>query len=402
MKPIRYFDLEKSEIIHTFEYYDFPLFFISKPPSNELFLHYYIEEVENDIDKWLFSRITSKELNNLIEQRISVLELLNSLLNKNRLYHLYVDSNLKEQNAELNLELVEDSNFDEESFPEVDFFVEYDYVTKQNLVNIELDLIDSSRFKMVLRDDRNSHDINLDLFLNVLSNLRETINDIAFDIGHKLMGQERTHEINLRVDSLQPSSFGIWLKTEPLDADLFEVPEKSLNNLFDLIEDIQTKNPNEIEDKIEIDEEYSLDTIKSVKDLLKDIADNDYSLSLEATTKTDKSLKEVKFDKGSYNKLDVLTNVLRKKNEKYTESVEVEGTLTSVNTTNNHFRISTSTGDFGGKMSKELFKRLKNDQNLKFKVPSQIKATIEKEIIRDYLEDVHSEKFILLHFEQPE
>lgn len=402
MKTIKYSDLEQSEIIHTFEYYDFPLFFISKSPYGELFLNYYIEEIEENVDKWLFSRITNKERKDLIEQRLSVLNLLNRLLKKQRLYHLYVDSNLNGPNEEVDIELVNSSNFDLESFPEEDFFVEYDYVTKRNLIRIEHDLIDSSRFKIVLKDPSNSHDIGLDLFIEVLSNLKKSINDIANDIGSKLIGEKSSYPINLRVDSFQPSSFGVWLRTEPLEDDLFEVPEKSLNNLFELIDDIEHKNPSEIEEQIEMDEEYSLETIKSVKKLLKDIKENEFSLRLEATTKSDKLHKQVKFDKESYNKLDILTNILRKKNEKYTEKIELEGLLTSVNTTNNYFRISTTTGEIGGRMSKDLFKRLKNDQNIKFRVPSQIKATVEKQVVKDYVEDEHSEKFILVRFEQPE
>ncbi|WP_045522768.1 DUF6575 domain-containing protein [Neobacillus niacini] len=403
MKPIKYTDLEQSEIIHTFEYYDFPLFFISKSPSNGLFLNYYVEEIEENIDKWLFSRITSKELRNLVEVRLSVLDLLNLLFNKKRLYHLYIDSALNHPNEELNLELVDASNLDKESFPEEDFFVEYDYVTKQNLVKVEQDIIDSSRFKMVLRDDRNSHDISLDLFLEVLSNLKESINDIAYDIGSKLMGQKPTHEINLRVHSLQPSSFGIWLITEPMEPDLFEVPEKSLNNLFKLIDDIQHKSPIEIEEQIDIDEEYSIETIKSVKNMLKDIVDNDFSLTLEANTKVQMMPIEVKFDKASYSKLDVLNKILKDKSQKLTEEIDVEGVLTSINTSYNKFRISTtSIGEIGGKMSKEIFKELKKDNNLQFRVPSSIKATIKKEIVNDYLEEEYYEKYTLIHFEQPE
>ncbi|PIC63871.1 hypothetical protein CSV79_09345 [Sporosarcina sp. P13] len=402
METIKYSDLKLSEVIHTFEYYDFPLFFISKSPNNELFLNYYIEELEESVDKWLYSRISNKERVDLIEQRISVLNLLNRLLQKQRLHHLYIDSKSEQTSETAKIEMVNSSNFDSESFPEEDFFVEYDYFTKRNLVRIEHDLIDSSKFKIVLNDPSNSHDIGLDLFIEVLSNLKNSINDIANDIGGRLIGGKSSSPINLRVDSLQPSSFGVWLRTEPLEADLFEVPEKSLNNLFGLIADIEHKSLSEIEEQIDIDEEYSLETIKSVKKLLNDIKENEFSLKLEATTKLDKINKQVKFDKDSYSKLDILTNILRKKNEKFTEKIELDGLLTSVNTTNNNFRISTTDGDIGGKMSKELFNRFKNDTNIKFKVPSQIKALVEKEVVKDYVEDKYSERFILIDFEQPE
>lgn len=402
LKSFRYNDLNQLKIIHTFEYYDFPLFFISKSPSNELFLNYYVEEVEENLDKWLFSRITNKELKNLYELRLSVLDLLNKLYTKKRLYHLYTDFSLKQPNEDLNIELVDANNFDEESFPEEDFFVEYDYVTKQKLVKVEHELIDSSRFKLVLKDEHNSHDISLDLLLDIMTDLKESINDIAFDIGNKLMGQQSTHEINLRVDSFQPSSFGVWLKTEPLEADLFEVPEKSLNNLFELIDDIQSKDLKEIEEQIDIDEEFSIKTIKSVKNLLKDIVDNNFSLTLKANTKSHMMPREVKFDKTSYSKLDVLNKILKDKSEKLIEEIEIEGILTSINTTYNKFRISTtSIGDISGKMSTQMYSDLKKNKNLQFRVPSIIKATLRKEIVSDYLEDDYYEKYTLVQYEQP-
>lgn len=402
LKSFNFYDLKQLEIIHTFEYYDFPLFFISKSPTNELYLNYYVEEVEENLDKWLFSRITSKELKNLLELRLSVLEILNRMYSKKRLYYLYTNSTINQPNEDLKIEIVNTNNFDEESFPDEDFYVEYDYVTKQKLVKIEQSLIDSSRFKMVLKDERNSHDISLDLLLDIMANLKASINDIAYDIGSKLMDQKSTHAINLRVDSLQPSSFGIWLKTEPLEVDLFEVPEKSLNNLFELIDDIQSKDPGEIEEQIDIDEEYSIETIKSVKNLLKDIVDNNYSLVLQANTKSQMISREVKFDKASYSKLDVLNKILNDKSQKHIEEIEVEGVLTSINTTYNKFRISTiSLGDISGKMSTEMFRELKKNNNLQFRVPSLIKAIVKKEIVNDYLEEEYYEKYTLIHYDQP-
>ncbi|KGR90189.1 hypothetical protein CD30_13160 [Ureibacillus massiliensis 4400831 = CIP 108448 = CCUG 49529] len=398
----KYSDLEQSEIIHIFEYFDFPLFFISKSPCGMYYLNYYIEEIQDNVDKWLFCRISNKERIDLIHQKISVLELLNRLKNKERLYYLFIDSNLNDKDIELNVELVNSNNFDHESFPEEDFYVEYDYVTDTEFFKVEEDILDSSKFKMVLKDDENSHDINLDLFLNVLSNLKKSLNDVATDIGNKIMGNKSEHQVNLRIDSLQPSSFGVWIRTEPKDTDLFEVPEKSLSALFEIIEDIQVKNPIEIEEQIEIDESFSINTVKSIKKWLKEISDNEFSLKLEATTKTEGLNKVVSFDRNSFAKLDILTKILEDKSEKYTEQINIEGLLTSINTSNNRFRISTeSIGEIGGKMSTDMFKRLKEDKTLQFRVPSLIKAVVEKEVINDYVEDEHSVKYTLIYFEQP-
>jgi hypothetical protein len=399
---ISYGELENSEMINVFEYFDFPLFFISRTPDNDLYLNYYIKEVSDDVDKWFFSRISTKEHLELLQQRISVLDLLMNLKNKNRLNYLIIDSTVENPDAEINLIKVDDTNLEPLSFPENDFFVEYDHLTDEELYRVEEDVIDSSRFKLILKDDNNSHDIGLNVFLKVLDHLKKSINGIAHDIGSKVMDQLPTHEINLRLDSLQPSSFGVWLKTEPNEVDLFEVPEKSLNNLFEIIDDIHKKDIKDIKEQIEIDEEYSLETIKSIKNLLKDVVDNKFALSLEANTKSHVE-KSVEFGKESYDKLDMLTQILKEKSKTFTEEVEVEGLLTSINTTYNRFRISTDTiGEIGGKMSSDMFKKLKDEKSLQFRVPSIIKATITKETVNDYLEGEHNTKFILTHFEQPD
>ncbi|KQL19202.1 hypothetical protein AN957_11810 [Cytobacillus solani] len=87
----------------------------------------------------------------------------------------------------------------------------------------------------------------------------------------------------------------------------------------------------------------------------------------------------------------------------YTSSiVEVEGVLTSINTSYNKFRISTTTiGEISGKMSTEMFKELKKNNNLQFRVPSAIKAMIKKEFVTDYLEEYY-ERYTLMQFEPPE
>ncbi|KIZ53065.1 hypothetical protein UM92_16485, partial [Bacillus safensis] len=156
----------------------------------------------------------------------------------------------------------------------------------------------------------------------------------------------------------------------------------------------------DIKEQIEIDEEYSLETIKSIKNLLKDVVDNKFALSLEANTKS-RGEKSVEFGKESYDKLDMLTQILKEKSKTFTEEVEVEGLLTSINTTYNRFRISTDTiGEIGGKISSDMFKKLKDEKSLQFRVPSIIKATITKETVNDYLEGEHNTKYILTHFEQ--
>lgn len=389
-------DLESLKLIHIFEYYDFPLFFISKAPTDELYLNYYIEESEDNIDKWLFCRISINECKHLLEQKISVLELLRKLNKRRRLHHLYIDSTVTEPNAKLNIEIVDANNFDLESFPEEDFYVEYDYVTNQKLTKVQEEIIDS-KFKLVLKDFQNSHDIGLDFLLDIFGNLKKTMNDIAKDVGKNLVGEGYSEEVKLRVDSLQPSSFGIWLKTE--SDDIFEIPEKSLSSLFEIMLDITTKSKKEIEEQVLLDESYSFETIKSLKNMLTKISENKYTFKLEGNTNGDP--KVVTFGENSYDKLDNLINILKENSEITYEVIEVEGELTSVNTAYNQFRISTtSIGDIRGKISPDLFADLKN-RNIQFRVPSVIKATVRKEIIKDLEEDTTKVKYELTDYKHP-
>lgn len=125
---ISYGELENSEMINVFEYFDFPLFFISRTPDNDLYLNYYFKEVSDDVNKRFFSRISTKEHLELLQQRISVLGLLMNLKNKNRLNYLIIDSTVENPDAKINLIKVDDTNLEPLSFPETDFFVEYDHL----------------------------------------------------------------------------------------------------------------------------------------------------------------------------------------------------------------------------------------------------------------------------------
>lgn len=399
MKIQKYLDFKDLKIIHIFEYYDFPLFFISQSPSDEYYLNYYIEETEDNLDKWLFSRVSTNECQSLIEQRSSVLELLKKLYLKKRLYHLFIDPTISDPNKKLNIEIVNAANFDPESFPEKDFYVEYDYVTNQKLTKVEEEVVDN-KFKIVLKDVQNSHDINLDFLLDIFDGIKKTINDMAQNIDSEF-GAGALNPINLKVDALQPSSFGVYIKVESYD--LFEVPERSLSNLFNLIQDISVKTQQEIEEQVLIDETYSFETLKSIRGLLKKISENEYTFKMEGTTKVSREPKQVSFDRNSYDKLDILNKILQNNSEENSKTIEVEGNLISVNTKRNKFRISTiDKEEISGKMSTELFKRIKSNRNIQFRVPSEIKAKVIKQTINDLLEDSPQVKYTLIEYEQPE
>ncbi|AFV21787.1 MULTISPECIES: DUF6575 domain-containing protein [Bacillus] len=115
--------------IHMFDYYDFPLFLITKSKEELYYLHYFVEDVDEDTDKWLFSEISNDERLQLIERKISTLGLLKELLNTQRLYHLFVNHT----EGNLQFEQINQDNLDPDGFPEEEYFVEYDYISNKKL-----------------------------------------------------------------------------------------------------------------------------------------------------------------------------------------------------------------------------------------------------------------------------
>ncbi|WP_232515360.1 hypothetical protein [Bacillus sp. 1s-1] len=90
--------------------------------------------------------------------------------------------------------------------------------------------------------------------------------------------------------------------------------------------------------------------------MLAKVSENKYTFKLEGNTKSNGESKVVTFGENSYEKLDILMNILKENSEITYEDIEVEGELTSVNTAYNQFRVSTtSIGDIKGKIAPELF-----------------------------------------------
>lgn len=384
---ITYEELKSYEIVNIFEYYDFPMLFISKSPSDKYFFNYYIEELEDGTHKWLISEISNLERLNIIGQRVSIINTLTKLKSNLRLNYMKITPS-QEEKYNTHYEIVTDRNFDSEIFPEEDFYAEFDYLTKTKLEKVEEEILTASRFKLILKDLRNSHDIAVDLFLEILNNFKKSLNGMATDIGMD------NDSINLKLDSLQPSSFGIFLKT---DSDMFQTSEKSLGKMFELIEKIKTNSADEIEDLIKNDI-YSISTIKSVNELLKDIKQNNYSLAIQSTVEKDESPIEVKFDQISYSKVDEISNILLR-TETVREEISVTGTLMTINTKRNNFAIKSSEAEYSGKMFKELFNRVKVEE-IRFKVPAEINATLIKEVVHDIHNNDEKVKYILESFTQ--
>lgn len=115
--------------IHIFDFYDFPLFWITKSKKEKYYLHYFVEDVDSKTDKWLYSEISNDERLQLVERKISTLALLKNLLRNQRLYYLFANH----VDEKLMLEPINQDNLNPDGFPEDEYFVEYDYLSNIKL-----------------------------------------------------------------------------------------------------------------------------------------------------------------------------------------------------------------------------------------------------------------------------
>ena len=395
------------EIIHTFVYYDFPLFFISKSRNNNLFLNYFVEENDNEDDLWLHAEITQNELDKLYKLQIKTYDFMIELYGLEPLYHVYNCYDDETKGYVTQKVSVNGETFDLNEFPTPEFTLKYDYETDTELMEEIEYIIDeieapiqvkSNRFKLVFKDIYNSHDMAIDMLLHSLGQLKKAIGSIASDINSKIDETAKNITLNMKIEAFPPSSFGLVLKIE--QDDLFELPDLSLDKFFELLSHIQTKPESVLAEIIASDSDYSIRTIKDINTLLQNIKKTNYSMSIQAPSRVQEEVEEViTFGRESYNKLDVLQNYLLK-TENEREIIQVIGKLISINASRNYFSIDTQEQIFSGRMSTELFKEVKQNDTIKFTVPSEIKAFIEIEKITDIFGNILAEKYILKEFAQ--
>lgn len=386
-------ELNSFEFIHTFDYYDFPLFYISKSFTEKYYLTYYIDELENGEHSWLFANITNIERLELITHRVSVLTLLNHLKDAARLNYLYM--NPYEDNIDIvKIVKITSHNFDSESFPINDYYVQYDYHNNLELSEV-LDIeIDASQFKVVLKDRQNQHDIGVEFFTGFLKQFSKTLNGIATDIVSNTLGGSTGESIGLRIDAFQPSSFGVYLRS---DKELFDTNNKALGTFCEIVENIDTSSEDKVMNLFE-NRKYSISSIVNVNNLLKQIKENDYIFSLESRVGSDDSNVTVTFNRDSYSKVETIHEKLSSSTIER-EEIDLEGKLTSINATFNKFTIESESVNITGNMSKELFLKVKEDVS-KFTVPNQIHAKIIRETLMDAFGKVIRTKHLLQSYKQ--
>lgn len=370
---MKYSEFISLDYEYIFEYYDFPLFFISKNKDQQLFLNYYIEEVD-DIDKWFISRITTDEMNQLLAKEKEVKSFLIKLISDKRMNYLYV--NHKDEVISFH----EIDKMDLEDLPLEDFYVDYDYISNSEINYVNEFEVTSNEMNVVIRDQNDSHLIDVDLLTKTLNSFQDYFDSLTDGL------------INLRVSAFYPSSFGVKLIA---DDDIFDSSHKKIETALIMLNNIKDKNINNIKDNLLIDKAYSIDSLNKARKLAKLISSENVSLEIKAIGPEKNSFIINKSDKGKFESIAQIVKEFIPINEK---NINVQGVLTSINTNRNYFSI---TGEderkYSGKLQQELKDNLTDNQ---FIVPALIKAELLKIETFDIDKDEYNVKYEMISFDQ--
>lgn len=369
---IKFEELINFKYEYIFEYYDIPLFFILKSPNNEFYLTYMIDEIENNVYKWLFSKISQFELNELLNQSIGVKYLLIELVKQQRMNYLITD-NTTEQ-----LEFKPIKKIQSEELPLEDYTVEYDFVRNKNIGNNIK--IKSNEFDLVFRDENNSHLIEANVLVNILGKVQSLYTSVSQGFS------------TLKVEAIYPSSFGMKLVGEDNSIDNLE---KTLESILTLFKDVKELDFDKIEENLNIGKLYNLQAINKAKQLAEDV--NKYNISLEIKFQKDNDYKSliVKSDK---NKFAELNSLMERINPEKSTNITVQGTLNSINMNYNNFTII---DDKNNKFSGKFDSKLRSDITTKhFVIPVRVEAKLDKLEKYDYKRDQYVTKYIMKNYRQ--
>jgi len=399
-----YSDLMNLELFLVYAHFDFPNIFISKSKLNNYYINYYIEELENGNDLWFFTEITPSEISEINKQKIGSLTFLEKLYKEKRLNYLEIDSNIDNQAMPLKFELVTSENYDSQAFPDSDFFFDFDYLTEKSLNELDLKEIEltpgkmnSKSFKLILKDYRDSHEINLKKITGILNSFQNAFDNLATDITRKFVPITETINIDLNIKAFFPSSFGIQFQIN--QGDLFNTADLALTNLFKIIDDVKKGDESLLENSLDKEKHYSVETLKNVSKLLKNVSSDGYSMIIEADGVENEEMRKISFDASSFGKLETINKILKSKTRTTSEIEEVEGLLISASIVGNRFRIMTEEEIINGTLDRNLIENLQNDPSRSLNVSNPIKAYLRKERTIDYYEDTDVIKYKLINFE---
>lgn len=371
---ISYEELLEFNYEYIFDFYDIPLFFILRDESEKLYLNYMIDEINDYQIKWFFSRISRLELYNLLNKSMGVKKFLNKLINLDRMKYLYVDNKKKSLDFEnVNISLIDE-------LPVDDFYVDYDYLNNKELEINKNYSFSSNEFDLILRDDQDSHSIEVDILTKTLESFQELFKSVNKGIT------------NLKVEAIYPSSFGIRLIGED---DLFETSRKTLENIYLMVDNIKNNKLTDIEDNVFIDQLYDLSALTKITELAKNVEKFNVSLELKTKDKADTTLKIKKSEISKFKSLNKLISDLNTTEESI---IEIKGVLNSINLNRNYFSIVDEDDiKYSGKLESELKDNIADNQ---FVIPAEITAKLLKKQKYNYEKEENEINYVMKSYNQ--
>lgn len=396
MSTDRLTNVSDLKSIFVFDYYDFPLFFISKNTSTKKYYFFYFIDTE----VYFFKELT----------RLDISLIFNGISIRNILQHFYDDGSLKIINFKsANNKVIEIRDFlinhdeaIEELFPEDNEFIEYDEINNLSFEELRLsfenyfpELFNVKDITLRLIDKENSNQLSAD---SVLTSI-EYVKNIFNGIKSMLQDKNKFTDTNLDIAAFSRGSFKIDFTLSEEDQGNIFGNEVYFDEMISFMDFLDNPPKNEIGF-------YTSELIYKKEFIL---ATNDYYKFLEEENlvaefyNKDVEIGVLKESSNLSKNLSEMTRIIREEEKviiREEEYLNIKGEVLSANKSRNHFKIASDKyGDVSGIFEKELFKDIKASVK-QITVSKRISARVNKIVENNSTNTINKVTYILMDFDQ--
>ena len=396
MSTDRLTNVSDLKSIFVFDYYDFPLFFISKNTSTKKYYFFYFIDTE----VYFFKELT----------RLDISLIFNGISIRNILQHFYDDGSLKIINFKsANNKVIEIRDFlinhdeaIEELFPENNEFIEYDEINNISFEELRLsfenyfpELFNVNDITLRLIDKENSNQLSAD---SVLTSI-EYVKNIFNGIKSMLQDKNKFTDTNLDIAAFSRGSFKIDFTLSEEDQGNIFGNEVYFDEMISFMDFLDNPPKNEI----------GFDTSELIYKKEFILATNDYYKFLEEENlvaefyNKDVEIGVLKESSNLSKNLSEMTRIIREEEKviiREEEYLNIKGEVLSANKSRNHFKIASDKyGDVSGIFEKELFKDIKASVK-QITVSKRISARVNKIVENNSTNTINKVTYILMDFDQ--
>lgn len=381
-----------SDYIFIFDYYDIPLFFISKNEEQSSYYLFYFF----DYNEYFFSELDKQK----IELLFSGKDIRSILLELQKNESLSV---MKFNDNDTELIPVEDffnaiSLSFEDVLPDEGEYIEFDRLTekkydelKDNYQEYFPEFFNLKDLTLRLVNQQNSNHFPVDIVLESINYIKKVFED------YKERLSTNKSETTLEIAAISPGSLKI-------DFTLRDAPQMTLfeevSNFDELIDFINNLKFGEGENLSKQEIIINKSIINATNEFYNLLEDEKLSVEFISNNKVMTELRQSdEMKRNLKNFYDVIKEEI--KDTIVTEEVlSIRGEVLSANKSRNHFKIKTlEYGDISGIFEKNLFKRIKNSEE-QITVSKNISATLKKVVESQPEFSIMKVKYILESFIQ--